>query len=66
MLAGSNQGPIFSHPEYARDFREIYETSLAALPEEDPPADRLEIERLRRDANRAAAAGRTVSIKELT
>jgi len=37
-----------------------------ALPEEDPPADRLEIERLRRDANRAAAAGRTVSIKELT
>ncbi|CCA92091.1 SDR family oxidoreductase [Novosphingobium sp. PP1Y] len=61
-----NQGLIFSHPEYAEDFREIYETSIAALPDEDAPAERLEIERLRREANRAAAAGRSISIDDLT
>ncbi|KPH66188.1 MULTISPECIES: SDR family oxidoreductase [unclassified Novosphingobium] len=57
---------IFSHPEYAEDFREIYEASLAALPDEPAPAARLEIERLRREGNRAAAGGRTVSIADLT
>ncbi|MCJ2183437.1 SDR family oxidoreductase [Novosphingobium sp. 1949] len=61
-----NRALIFSHPEYAEDFREIYETSLAALPDEAAPPERLEIERLRREANRAAAQGRSVSLADLT
>ncbi|WP_395397286.1 SDR family oxidoreductase [Novosphingobium sp. BL-8A] len=62
----ANAGLIFSHPEYAEDFREIYEASLAALPDEPAPEGRLEIERLRREGNRAAASGRTISIADLT
>lgn len=61
-----NRGLIFSHPEYAEDFREIYETSLAALPNEAAPPERLEIERLRREANKAAASGQAVSLSDLT
>ncbi|QGP81335.1 SDR family NAD(P)-dependent oxidoreductase [Sphingobium sp. CAP-1] len=62
----ANRGLIFSHPEYAEDFREIYEASIAALPDEPVPAGRLEIERLRREAQRAARAGRAISLADLT
>lgn len=50
-----NQALILTHPEFAGDFQEIYETCIAALPDEEAPAGRLEIERIRREANRAAA-----------
>jgi NAD(P)-dependent dehydrogenase (short-subunit alcohol dehydrogenase family) len=67
-LAGmtENRAVIFTHPEFAEDFREIYETSIAALPDEPAPEGRLEIERLRRAANRAAAAGKVIGIGDLT
>ncbi len=61
-----NRGLIFTHPEFAEDFREIYEESIAALPDEEAPPERLEIERLRREANRAAAEGKVISINDLT
>ena len=66
-LAGvrENRALILTHPEFAEDFREIYEASLAALPHEDVPPGRLEIERLRRAANRAAAAGRVIGLDDL-
>ena len=49
-----NKGLIFTHPEFAEDFRDIYEKSLAALPDEPAPAERLAVERQRRAANKAA------------
>jgi NAD(P)-dependent dehydrogenase (short-subunit alcohol dehydrogenase family) len=61
-----NKGLIFTHPEFAEDFKEIYETSLAALPDEEAPAERLEVERMRRAANRAALEGAKISINDLT
>ncbi|HWJ71307.1 MAG TPA: SDR family oxidoreductase [Sphingobium sp.] len=61
-----NAGLIFTHPEFAEDFKDIYETSLAALPDEVAPPERLEVERLRRAANKAALAGATISINDLT
>lgn len=61
-----NQGLIFTHPEFAEDFKDIYETSLAALPDEIAPPERLEVERLRRAANKAALAGAKISINDLT
>lgn len=64
MAAG--HGLIFTHPEFAEDFRAIYEESLAALPDEPAPPERLEVERLRREANRAALAGKAISINDLT
>lgn len=68
ILAGmrENRGLIFTHPEYKEDFREIYEESLAALPDEEAPPERLEIERLRREANRAASKGRKIGLDDLT
>jgi len=68
ILAGMtrNDGLIFTHPEFAEDFREIYETSLAALPDEEVPEARREIERMRREAARAATAGKTVGLSDLT
>lgn len=67
-LAGirANRGLILTHPEFAEDFREIYETSLAALPDEEPTEGRLHIERLRRAANRAADEGKAISLGDLT
>lgn len=67
-LAGmvENRGLILTHGEFSEDFAEIYQTSLDALPKEDIPEGRLHIERLRRAANKAAAAGRTVSLDDLT
>jgi NAD(P)-dependent dehydrogenase (short-subunit alcohol dehydrogenase family) len=68
ILAGmrENRGLVFTHPEYREDFREIYEESLAALPDEEAPPERLEIERLRREANRAAAGGKRIDLDDLT
>jgi NAD(P)-dependent dehydrogenase (short-subunit alcohol dehydrogenase family) len=68
MLAGmlENRAVIFTHPEFAEDFTEIYEASVAALPQEPAPPGRLQIERLRRAANRAAAAGKRINLGDLT
>lgn len=61
-----NRAVIFSHPEFADDFREIYEASVAALPVEPVPEGRANIERLRREANRTAADGRVIGLDDLT
>ncbi|HWU04441.1 MAG TPA: SDR family NAD(P)-dependent oxidoreductase [Novosphingobium sp.] len=68
ILAGMTQdrGLVFTHPEFADDFRAIYEESIAALPDEQAPPERLEVERLRREANKAALAGKAISINDLT
>ncbi|MBO9575073.1 MAG: SDR family oxidoreductase [Sphingobium sp.] len=60
-----NDGLIFTHPEFAEDFKDIYETSLAALPDEAAPPERLEVERMRRAANKAALDGAKISINDL-
>jgi NAD(P)-dependent dehydrogenase (short-subunit alcohol dehydrogenase family) len=67
-LAGmlENRAVIFTHPEFGEDFEEIYRTSLAALPVEPVPEGRRHIERLRRAANRAAAAGKRIGLGDLT
>jgi NAD(P)-dependent dehydrogenase (short-subunit alcohol dehydrogenase family) len=67
-LAGmiENRPVIFTHPEFADDFTEIYHASVAALPDEPVPEARQHIERLRREANRAAAAGRRIGLGDLT
>jgi NAD(P)-dependent dehydrogenase (short-subunit alcohol dehydrogenase family) len=66
-LAGmiENRAVIFTHPEFVEDFTEIYQTSVAALPQEPAPKGRLQIERLRRAANRAAAAGKRINLGDL-
>ncbi len=61
----ANAGLIFTHPEFAEDFKDIYETSLAALPDEEAPPERLEVERMRRAANKAALEGAKISINDL-
>lgn len=61
-----NRALILTHPEFAEDFREIYEASLAALPDEEVPPGRLEIERLRREALRAANEGKRIGLDDLT
>jgi NAD(P)-dependent dehydrogenase (short-subunit alcohol dehydrogenase family) len=61
-----NRGLILTHPEHGPDIQEIYETTMAALPKEPAPEGRLEIERLRREANRAAAGGRKIKLDDLT
>lgn len=68
IVAGMTQGQglIFTHPEFAEDFAAIYADSLAALPDEVAPPERLEVERLRREANRAALGGKAISIADLT
>lgn len=68
IVAGmsENKGLIFTHPEFAEDFKAIYEESLAALPDEEAPPERLEVERMRRAANRAALEGKVISINDLT
>lgn len=67
-LAGmiDNRAVIFTHPEFADDFAEIYQATIAALPQEPVPEGRLQIERLRRAANRAAAAGKQINLGDLT
>ena len=61
-----NRGLIFTHPESAEDFKDIYETSLAALPDEVAPPERLEVERMRRAANKAALEGAKIGLADLT
>jgi short-subunit dehydrogenase len=67
-LAGmtENRAVIFTHPEFAEDFAEIYGASIAALPNEPVPEARLHIERLRREANRTAAGGKVIGLEDLT
>ena len=67
-LAGmlDNRAVIFTHPEYADDFAEIYRDSVAALPDEPVPPARAHIERLRREAARAAAKGKRIGLDDLT
>jgi NAD(P)-dependent dehydrogenase (short-subunit alcohol dehydrogenase family) len=66
-LAGirENRALIFTHPEFAEDFREIYDASVSALPSEPIPEGRRRIEQLRRAANRAAA-GKRIGLGDLT
>jgi len=68
VLAGmsENRALIFTHPEYAEDFAEIYRDSVGALPDEEVPEARQHIEQLRRQANRAAAAGKRIGLDDLT
>jgi NAD(P)-dependent dehydrogenase (short-subunit alcohol dehydrogenase family) len=61
-----NRGLILTHPEFADDFAAIYHDSIAALPQEEAPAARLHIERLRREGNTSAADGRIIGIADLT
>ena len=67
-LAGiiENRAIIFTHPEFAQDFGEIHRACVEALPQEPTPEGRLHIERLRREANRAAAAGKVIGLGDLT
>ena len=67
-LAGmtENRAVIFTHPEFADDFAEIYRSSVAGLPVEPVPEGRQNIERLRREANRAAVAGKRIGLGDLT
>jgi len=67
-LAGimENRPVIFTHPEFAEDFDEIHRACRAALPQEPIPEGRLRIERLRRAAMRAAAAGKHIELDDLT
>jgi NAD(P)-dependent dehydrogenase (short-subunit alcohol dehydrogenase family) len=67
-LAGmlENRAVIFTHPEFAEDFDEIHRACRAALPQEPVPEGRMHIERLRRAAMRAAAAGRQIGLDDLT
>ncbi len=67
-LAGmtANRGLILTHPDHAEDIEDIFRDTMAALPDEPIPEGRAEIERLRRSANRAAAAGQTISLGDLT
>jgi len=67
ILSGMSEGKglIFTHPEFAEDFKAIYEDSLAALPSDEAPPERLEVERMRRAANKAALEGREITIADL-
>jgi len=67
-LAGmrANKGLILTHPDHREDFEEICADMFAALPDEPIPEGRAEIERLRREANRAAAAGMRIGLGDLT
>jgi NAD(P)-dependent dehydrogenase (short-subunit alcohol dehydrogenase family) len=61
-----NRGLIFTHPDHREDIAEIYRDSMAAFPDEPIPDGRAEIERLRREGNRAAAAGMKIGLGDLT
>lgn len=67
VLAGmrANKGLILTHPDHREDFEEICAAMMTALPEEPIPEGRAEIERMRREGNRAAAAGMRVGIVDM-
>lgn len=62
----ANDGLILTHPEFREDFEAICAASIAALPDEEAPPARLEIERLRREAMRLAEGGRAMGLSDLT
>jgi NAD(P)-dependent dehydrogenase (short-subunit alcohol dehydrogenase family) len=68
VLAGmrENRGLILTHPDHAEDIEDIYRDTMAALPKEPIPEGRAEIERIRREANRTAAAGIKIGLGDLT
>lgn len=61
-----NRGLILTHPDHREDFDEIYKSMVDALPDEPVPEGRAEIERLRREANRAAEVGMRIGLGDLT
>jgi short-subunit dehydrogenase len=61
-----NKPLILTHPDHGEDIEEIYRATMAALPDEPIPEGRAEIERLRREANRAAEAGALIGLGDLT
>jgi len=67
-LAGmrENRALILTHPEHGPDFDEIHAACRAALPDEPVPEGRAHIERLRREAAKAAAAGERIGLDDLT
>ncbi len=62
----ANHGLILTHPDHREDIEEIYRHSLAALPDDPIPEGRAAIERMRRQANRDAEAGRVIGLDDLT
>lgn len=60
-----NKRLILTHPDHREDIEEIYRSTMAALPNEPIPEGRAEIERLRREANRAAEAGAMIELSDL-
>ncbi|MBC7987308.1 MAG: SDR family oxidoreductase [Sphingomonadaceae bacterium] len=66
LLAGMRRGDfwIFSHGEYEQDFDAIHDELVSALPPVDASPGRLEIERLRREANKLALE-RKISLTDL-
>lgn len=61
-----NRGLILTHPDHREDFDDIYRWMVGALPDEPVPEGRAHIERLRREANRAAEAGMRIGLGDLT
>ncbi len=61
-----NRWLILTHPDHAEDIEDIYRVTMAALPRDPIPEGRAEIERIRREANRAAEAGMKIGIGDLT
>ena len=61
-----NRGLVLTHPDHREDFEDICREMFAALPDEPIPEGRAHIERLRREANRAAAAGMQIGLSDLT
>ena len=61
-----NRGLILTHPDHREDFEDIYRWMVEAVPDEPLPEGRAHIERLRREANRAAEAGMKIGLGDLT
>jgi NAD(P)-dependent dehydrogenase (short-subunit alcohol dehydrogenase family) len=68
VLQGMSDGRwlILTHPDHAEDIEDIYRETMAALPDGPVPEGRAEIERLRREGNRAAARGVMIGLGDLT
>jgi hypothetical protein len=62
----ANKGLILTHPDHAEDIEDIYRDTMASLPDEPIPEGRAQIERLRREGNRAATAGNVIGLADLT
>jgi NAD(P)-dependent dehydrogenase (short-subunit alcohol dehydrogenase family) len=68
VLRGMTEGRglILTHPDHREDFEDINRALMGALPDDPIPAGRAQIERLRREANRAAEAGMKIGLGNLT